>query len=109
MLEGFRAEAGCFDFSRGIASSVQVVSHKGPSEDKVQSRGWAPLKRAPSCLEYRAKSVYYAIFLAKPGSDSVSTTDGLKYFQKNKDFAEALARAAMPESILIHFPSCQKS
>jgi hypothetical protein len=39
----------------------------------------------------------------------VSAGELSKYFPKNKDFAEALAKAAIPESILIHFPNRQES
>jgi hypothetical protein len=67
------------------------------------------LKGAASSLEYRAKSVYYAIFVAKPGSDAVGADDRLKYFPKNKDFAEGPLKTAILESILIRFPSCQES
>jgi hypothetical protein len=67
------------------------------------------LKGAASSLEYRAKSVYYAIFVAKPGSDAVGADDRLKYFPKNKDFAEGPVKAGILESILIHIPSPQES
>jgi hypothetical protein len=88
---------------------VQVVSHKGPSEDKVQYRGRPSLKKAASRLEYRAKSVYYAIFPVKLEGDAGSAGERLKYFPKNKDFAEGPVKAVIPESILIHFPSRQES